>query len=56
MGLVAQADAVFMSPPWGGPAYSAKTFDVSHDIGGLGVSLAQLLEIASSLLRPGQLL
>ena len=53
-GRLRQADAVFMSPPWGGPAYSAKTFDVSRDIGGLGVNLAQLLAVAASLLRPGQ--
>ncbi|BDA44841.1 probable trimethylguanosine synthase at C-terminar half [Coccomyxa sp. Obi] len=47
-----QVDAVFMSPPWGGPAYAAQTFDVSHNLGGLGVSLAQLLATATSLLRP----
>ncbi|CAL8469420.1 g8961 [Coccomyxa elongata] len=47
-----QVDAVFMSPPWGGPAYAAHTFDVSHNLGGLGVSLAQLLATATSLLRP----
>lgn len=42
-----------MSPPWGGPAYAAKTFDVSRDLGGLGVGLAHLLATASSLLNPG---
>lgn len=43
-----------MSPPWGGPAYSAKTFSVSRDIGGLGVNLEELLAVASSLLKLGQ--
>ena len=48
----AQADAVFLSPPWGGPSYSASTFDVSTDIGGLGVGIAELLAAATALLAP----
>ncbi|KAK9831968.1 hypothetical protein WJX81_004177 [Elliptochloris bilobata] len=50
-----QADAVFMSPPWGGPAYAAAAggFDVAADLGGLGVGLSDLLAAARCALRPG---
>jgi hypothetical protein len=48
-----QADAVFMSPPWGGPAYAAATFDVTHDVGGLGFGLSHMLSTAASMLSPG---
>ena len=39
--MPAQADAVCMSPPWGGPAYAAAggCFDMAADLGGLGVGL-----------------
>ena len=52
----AQADAVFLSPPWGGPSYSSGTFDVSTDVGGLGVGIAQLLAAATALLAPSDAL
>lgn len=50
----AQADAVFMSPPWGGPAYAAAAggFAVAGDLGGLRVGLAELLASARRALRP----
>ena len=47
-----QADIVFLSPPWGGPAYSKSgLFDVSQSIGGLGQNLGQLLQTASAALK-----
>ena len=47
-----QADIVFLSPPWGGPAYSQSgLFDVSKSIGGLGQNLGQLLQTASAALK-----
>lgn len=47
-----QADIVFLSPPWGGPAYSKSgLFDVSQNIGSLGQTLCELLESASAALR-----
>ncbi|KAF9970001.1 Trimethylguanosine synthase [Actinomortierella ambigua] len=27
-----KADVVFLSPPWGGPSYSEREFDIKHDI------------------------
>ena len=49
---VLQADVVFLSPPWGGPAYSkCGLFDVSQDIGSLQQNLSQLLQTASSALK-----
>lgn len=42
-----------MSPPWGGPSYLARTFDVDKDVGGLGCSMHQLLATAFSLLPQG---
>ena len=45
-----QADAVFLSPPWGGPAYNASSFDVDKDVGNLGVNYCQLMHIANSAL------
>ena len=47
-------DAVYMSPPWGGPSYSAKTFEVNRDVGGLGCNMHQLLASAFSLLPEGR--
>ena len=49
-----QADAVFMSPPWGGPAYLQKgpTFDVARNFGGMPVGLSGLIAAAGSALRP----
>ena len=44
-----------MSPPWGGPSYAAKTFEVERDVGGLGCSMHQLLASAFSLLPEGVL-
>lgn len=47
-----QADRVFLSPPWGGPAYSKSgLFDVSQEIGSLRQNLSQLLQTASSALK-----
>lgn len=46
-----QADAVFLAPPWGGPQYNAKSFDVSQDIGNLGASYQQLIHVANSALQ-----
>ncbi|KAL0021294.1 hypothetical protein WJX77_000468 [Trebouxia sp. C0004] len=47
-----QADMVFLSPPWGGPAYSKSgLFDVSQGIGTLQQNLRQLLHTASSALK-----
>jgi len=50
-----QADAVFMSPPWGGPAYAAAGggFAVAGDLGGLGAGLAELLAAGRGALGPG---
>uniref|UniRef100_A0A1I7S7R3 Trimethylguanosine synthase n=1 Tax=Bursaphelenchus xylophilus TaxID=6326 RepID=A0A1I7S7R3_BURXY len=37
--------AVFLSPPWGGPSYEAKTFDIKTSMGGLdGVRIFRLAE------------
>ena len=43
-----QADVVFISPPWGGPSYSAKggIFAVEPDIGGLGMGLRGLVQVS----------
>ena len=50
--IVLQADIVFLSPPWGGPAYSKSgLFDVSQNIGSLGKTLCELLDSASAALR-----
>ncbi|KAL0020680.1 hypothetical protein WJX79_010788 [Trebouxia sp. C0005] len=47
-----QADMVFLSPPWGGPAYSKSgLFDVSQEIGSLHQNLRQLLHTASLALK-----
>ncbi len=47
-----QADIVFLSPPWGGPAYSKSGhFDVSQEIGSLHQNLRQLLHTAASALK-----
>ncbi|KFM27644.1 Trimethylguanosine synthase [Auxenochlorella protothecoides] len=41
-----KADFVFLSPPWGGPEYSAQAvYDVER-MGGLGLSLTGLLDLA----------
>uniref|UniRef100_A0A061RDW6 Trimethylguanosine synthase n=1 Tax=Tetraselmis sp. GSL018 TaxID=582737 RepID=A0A061RDW6_9CHLO len=41
------ADAVFLSPPWGGPSYSSHdTFSLEPDLGGMGIGLGELLEHA----------
>lgn len=43
---------VFLSPPWGGPAYSKSgLFDVSQEIGSLQQNLRQLLHTAASALK-----
>ncbi len=47
---------MYMSPPWGGPSYAAKTFEVERDVGGLGCSMHQLLASAFSLLPEGVVL
>ena len=47
-----QADAVFLSPPWGGPAYSQSgVFDVQQEMDGLKQNLSQLVQTASYALR-----
>lgn len=48
-----QADAVFMSPPWGGPSYNTLggSFDVATDVGGLGVDYTALLASADAALH-----
>ena len=43
---------VFLSPPWGGPAYSKSgLFDVQQEIGSLKHNLSQLVARASSALK-----
>ena len=43
---------VFLSPPWGGPAYSQSgTFDVRQELDSLGKTLSQLVHTARSALR-----
>lgn len=42
---------MFLSPPWGGPEYNAKSFDIDKDIGDLGVNYLQLMHIANSALH-----
>ena len=50
--FIVQADSVFLSPPWGGPAYSQPAnFDVSKEIGSLQQNMVQLLQTASSCLK-----
>lgn len=45
----AGADAVFMSPPWGGPAYKrAAVMRLGEDLGGLGVGLRELVRAAAA--------
>ena len=49
---IVQADMVFLSPPWGGPAYSQSgVFNVRQEIGSLQQNLSQLVHTASSALR-----
>lgn len=51
--FILQADAVFLSPPWGGPSYhptSGFSYDISSDIGGLGIGYKELISIADSAL------
>ena len=51
------ADAVFLSPPWGGPSYKAggKTtpFVLEPDVGGCGVGLTALVAAAAAAHAPG---
>ena len=43
---------MFLSPPWGGPEYNARSeFDISRDIGSLGVNYSELMHIANSALH-----
>merc|ERR1711974_277378 len=47
-------DVVFLSPPWGGPKYSAKTyFDLNTDIASVcnGKGLREIIRAANNLLR-----
>lgn len=50
-----RADAVFLSPPWGGPAYArgAGPFPLEPDLGGLGAGLASLVAAAAAAHAPG---
>ena len=42
-----QADAIFMSPPWGGPGYARDgLFDLERPFPGLGVGLKGLIQAA----------
>lgn len=42
-------DAIFLSPPWGGPAYEASSFDIQNSMGGLdGIKIFRLAEQISS--------
>jgi trimethylguanosine synthase len=42
-------DAIFLSPPWGGPAYESKSFDIQHSMGGLdGIKIFRLSERLSA--------
>ena len=51
------ADAVFLSPPWGGPSYKAggETIpcDLEPDVGGCGVGLTALVAAAAAAHAPG---
>mmetsp|Transcript_7108 Transcript_7108/g.20055 ORF Transcript_7108/g.20055 Transcript_7108/m.20055 type:complete len:555 (-) Transcript_7108:55-1719(-) len=48
------ADVVFLSPPWGGPAYSqSQEFSVVSDVGGMGLGLAALVECAGNIIQRG---
>ena len=48
------ADALFMSPPWGGPAYrDAEVVRLAEDVGGLGVGLEGLIAAAVAAHRLG---
>ena len=50
--MLVQADVIFLSPPWGGPAYSqGDKFDVSKEIGSLQQNMLQLLQTASTALK-----
>lgn len=41
------ADAIFVSPPWGGPKYKwCDTFEVLHPVEGMSFSIRQLLDTA----------
>ena len=47
-----QAEAVFLSPPWGGPAYKhSGMFDVSQGLGETGHNLNQMMAAAAKALR-----
>lgn len=46
-----QADAVFLSPPWGGPQYNAKVYSIDKEIGNLGANYSQLMAAANSALH-----
>jgi hypothetical protein len=49
------ADAVFMSPPWGGPAYKgAETVRLNEDVGGLGVGLGELVRVCVAACVPSR--
>jgi trimethylguanosine synthase len=42
-------DAIFLSPPWGGPAYESKSFDIQNSMGGLdGIEIFRLSERISA--------
>jgi len=48
------ADAVFMSPPWGGPAYKDEAVvRLDVDVGGLGLGLAALIAAGVAAHAPG---
>lgn len=50
--VVLQADVVFLSPPWGGPAYQHDgIFDVSLPLGQTNRNLAAMLDTARQALR-----
>ena len=52
MSLMLQADVVFLSPPWGGPAYSQSgVFDVRQELDSLKQNLSQLVRTAGCALK-----
>lgn len=47
-----QGEAVFLSPPWGGPAYKhSGIFDVSEGLGETAHNLSQMMAAAAKALR-----
>ena len=48
-----QADAIFLSPPWGGPGYhpqKGSSYNIDRVVGSLGIGFAELMRIVRSAL------